>query len=135
MEARMAENVLVVEDQPGWTALVRNALRNGRLPACSIFTAASFDEAERLVRDHRFRVALLDHTLSPSRSGARTGLDVAELLRRVSPQAVLFLITLVDPEHVQARCDQLGVTLIEKGRGDLESVIIQEVREALAAAG
>jgi CheY-like chemotaxis protein len=128
----MPHDVLVVEDQPGWAALVRNALRNGHVPACNLHTAANYEDALALVEKGGFRLALLDYMLGPSPAGARTGLDVADALRKRGSDATIFLITMVDPERVEARCKALGVTLIEKGRADIEEEIIREVRDALA---
>ena len=128
----MPHNVLIVEDQPGWAALVQSALRNGKLPACEISAAQDYDEAVRLVREKRFEIALCDYTLAPAGTqGAKTGLDVARELRAASPEAAIFLVTMADPERLQSRCDELGVTLIEKGRGDLEETVLREVRDAL----
>ncbi len=129
----MPVDILVVEDQPGWAALLNSAVRNGHLPAASVSVATNYDEAARLIGAKRFGVALLDYSLAPSGTqGAKTGLDVAALLRAASPQAAIFMISMVDPERVQERCEALGVTFIEKGRGDLEEALVRELREVLA---
>jgi DNA-binding NarL/FixJ family response regulator len=126
-------NVLVLEDQPGWEALVANAVRNSRLPECRVFRASTYAEAVRLIREQSFQLALLDYTIERAGpEGLKTGLDVAAELRAVTPSAAILLITLVDPHKVTHRCEELGVHLIEKGSPDLENDIIREIVEALA---
>ena len=68
-------NVLVLEDQPGWEALFANAVRNTRLPECRICRASTYGEAVRLIREQRFRVALLDYVIERAvpRAKDRTG--------------------------------------------------------------
>lgn len=126
-------NVLLLEDQPGWEALMVNAIRNGQLTNCTIHRAETYGEAVRLIRDHTFHIAVLDYTLERcGPEGRKTGLDVARELRAVAPDMPILLVTLVDPQRLQPDCDELYVTLVEKGRPDLESEIIREVSEGLA---
>jgi DNA-binding NarL/FixJ family response regulator len=126
-------NVLVLEDQPGWEALVANAVRNSRLPECRVSRASTYAEAVRLIQGQPFQVALLDYAIERAGpEGLKTGLDVAAELRRVAPSAIILLITLVDPDRVLARCEELGVHLVEKGSADLENEVIREIAEGLA---
>ena len=126
-------NVLVLEDQPGWEALLANAVRNSRLPECRICRASTYAEAVRLIREQQFRVALLDYVIERAGpEGPKTGLDVAAELRVSSPTAIILLITLVDPDRVRSRCDELRVRLVEKGSADLENEVIREITEGLA---
>ncbi len=131
----MSDAILVVEDQPGWEALLHSALRHGRLPVGDIRTASSYEEAVRLIHAVRFRVALLDYVLSRGGpAGPKTGLDVAAELRKTTPDGTILLITMMDPERVRVRCEDLGVILVEKGSADLEAEVLREVREALGVA-
>jgi CheY-like chemotaxis protein len=127
-------NVLLLEDQPGWEALIVNAIHNGQLSKCTIHRAETYGEAVRLMREHEFQVAVLDYTLERcGPEGRKTGLDVARELRAAAPDMPILLVTLVDPQRLQPDCDELYVTLVEKGRPDLESEIIREVSEGLAS--
>ncbi len=125
--------ILVLEDQPGWDALVTSAVRNGQLPDCSIRHATTYGEALRLIREESFTIALLDYSLEQTGSDEdlKTGLDVAEELRRMGSCAAILLITLVEPDRLWSRCEKLGVRFVEKGRPDLEDEIVREIREAL----
>lgn len=125
--------ILILEDEPGWTTLITSAIRNGNLPDCTVHSAETYGQAVRLIEQHEFDVALLDYVLQRSGpEGARTGLDVARVLRSASPDTPVLLVTLVPPEKLRPQCEQLGVILIEKGRGDLEDEIVREIREALS---
>jgi DNA-binding NarL/FixJ family response regulator len=126
--------LLLLEDQPGWEALIVNAIRNGQLTNCTIHRAETYGEAVRLMREHSFHVAVLDYTLERcGPEGRKTGLDVARELRAAAPNAAILLVTLADPQRLQPDCDELYVTLVEKGRPDLEDEIIREVNEGLAS--
>lgn len=126
-------NLLLLEDQPGWEALLANAVRNSRLTDCTIHRAETYAEALRLIRDHEFQVAVLDYTLERfGPEGRKTGLDVARALRAAAPGAAILLVTLADPAPLRPACDELYVTLVEKGRPDLEDEIIREVVAGLA---
>ena len=46
--------------------------------------------------------------------------------------AAILLVTLADPAPLRPACDELYVTLVEKGRPDLEDEIIREVVAGLA---
>ena len=125
--------VLILEDEPGWSALLASAIRNGDLPDCTVHRAETYGEAVRLIERHRFDVALLDYALERSGpEGARTGLDVASQLRHGRCDAAVFLVTMVDPEKLREQCDELGVILIEKRRPDLEGEMVREIREAFS---
>ncbi|GEM_PF-6630535 len=125
-------NVLVLEDQPGWGALITSAVRHGKLPGCAIHAAETYRQAVDLIRENRFELAVLDYSLGPpGPEGPKTGLDVARELRSASPDCTILLVTLVDPERLWAACEELGVTLIEKGRADLEDEILREVRRGI----
>ena len=126
--------ILVLEDQPGWDALVTSAVRHGRLPECAVYHAKTYGHALRLIEEEDFCVALLDYSLEQtgSEEDFKTGLDVAEELRRMGSRATILLITLApDPERLEQRCETLGVRFVEKGRPDLEAEIVREVQEAL----
>ncbi len=124
--------ILVLEDQAGWDALIGSALRHGHLPPCDVHRASSYAEAMTLLREVKFDIALLDYILEAGGpAGARTGLDVARELRAISPAARIFLVTLADVHAIAATSEQLGVRIIEKGRGDLEDEIVREMREGL----
>ena len=125
-------NILVLEDQRGWQDLIASAIRYGRLPECTTYRAETYGEAVALIEKHRFRVALLDYLLEGAGpEGPKTGLDVAEVLRRSVPSATILLITLVDPQRLYSRCEALGVRLVQKARTDLEDEIVREVQEGL----
>ncbi len=129
-------NVLVLEDQPGWEALVANAVHNSHLPECRVFRASTFGEALRLIEEEKFHIALLDQVIERAGpEGHKTGLDVAAELRTVAPSATIVLVTLVDPQRIQRRCAELRVRLVEKGSPDLENDIIQEIVDGLANNG
>jgi CheY-like chemotaxis protein len=125
-------NVLVLEDQPAWEALLVNAVRNGHLPECRIHRASTYGEALRLIHEEPLDVAVLDYVIERAGpEGPKTGLDVAAEMRAVAPGATILLVTLVDPERVQARCEQLGVRLVEKGSAELEGDVIREITHGL----
>ncbi len=128
-------NVLVLEDQPGWGALLSNAVRNGRLPGCRLAAAETYGEAMQLLGENRFDVGILDYTLERAGpEGRKTGLDVAREMRRACPAAMILLVTMADPYKLMGPCDELGVRLIEKGRPDLEEEIIRELTHKFSTA-
>jgi len=126
-------NILVLEDQPGWEALIVTAVRNSRLPECRVLRASTYGEAVKLIREQPIQAALLDYTIERAGpEGAKNGLDVAAELRAVAPNAVIMLVTLVDPERVHGRCTELNVHLVEKGSPELEDDVIRELVGGLA---
>jgi DNA-binding NarL/FixJ family response regulator len=126
-------NILVLEDQPGWEALIVSAVRNSQLPDCQVLRAATYAEAVKLIRQQPIQAAILDYTIERAGSeGAKNGLDVAAELRAVAPNALIMLITMVDPERVHGRCTELHVHLIEKGSPELEDDVIRELVGGLA---
>lgn len=126
-------NILVLEDQPGWEALIVSAVRHSRLPECRVLRAATYGEAIKLIREQPIQAAVLDYTIERAGpEGAKNGLDVAAELREVAPNAIILLVTLVDPERVHARCTELNVHLVEKGAPDLEEEVIRELVGGLA---
>lgn len=129
-------NVLILEDQPAWETLLASAIRNGHLPPCQIHCARSYGAAVELIGQTPIQLALLDYALARAGpEGAKTGLDVAEVLRAQAPTATILLVTMVDPERVWSRCNALGVILVEKGRGDLEHEVLRELRNGLRRQG
>jgi DNA-binding response OmpR family regulator len=124
--------ILVLEDHPGWEALVVSAMRNGELSPCTIDRAQTYEEAMSFIEGNTYDLAMLDFSLGdPGPAGPKNGLDVAQELRRRSPKAGILLVTLVDPARLPDRCDALRVRLVEKGRPDLEEELLREAREAL----
>ena len=76
-------NGLVPADQPGRAVLVSSAVRNNKLPACTLHRAETYREAIDLIQQTPFQVGLLNYILSqPGPHGAKTGLDIARELRR-----------------------------------------------------
>jgi DNA-binding NarL/FixJ family response regulator len=125
--------ILVLEDHPGWEALVVSAMRNGEMPPCVIDRAQTYEEAMSLIEGNSYNLAMLDYSLGdPGPAGPKNGLDVAQELRRRCPGVGILLVTLVDPARLADRCDALNVRLVEKGRPDLEQEILREAQDALA---
>jgi two-component system sensor histidine kinase UhpB len=80
--------LLVVEDNPGDYALLREYLRMSRLPPGDTLLAESIAEAASLIRENDFDIALLDLSLPDS-----TGIDSVITLDRLLPQTPIVVLS------------------------------------------
>lgn len=80
--------LLVVEDNPGDYALVREYLKMGRLPEGKIAHATSMAEAAEFIKQSRFDIALLDLSLPDS-----TGIDSMITLDRLMPETPIVVFS------------------------------------------
>ena len=130
--AEQIPNILLVEDSPGWEALIVNALRNCLIDKYRITRAESFDEALTQIGGSNFDLAILDYHLAPTSSGKQqTGLDLARILHERQLCSRVILITAIPTASIEPICSAEGIVLISKARGDLEEEIQREVGYAL----
>lgn len=128
-------NVLILDDQDEWITFVKSALRNGVLQNCTLHTTRTFSQAIAIVRSVSLDVAVLDFRLQEAGpQGHVSGLDVASVIRKEQPTAAILLLTMADDDKIRRACDALHVTVIEKGRGDVEAELVREIRDAIECA-
>ena len=77
--------VLVVDDEPG----MRHFLEKTLAPrAGQVFAAASAEEAEALLRRHRFNLVILDISMP-----GKSGMDVLRTALKVDPSCTVLVLT------------------------------------------
>jgi CheY-like chemotaxis protein len=77
--------ILCVEDHQGFVDLIRDSLSEFKIKF-----ASNYDDATRLLEEHRFSMILLDNSLA----GDKTGFDVCRYIRERGIRTPVFMITL-----------------------------------------
>jgi len=83
------ERILIVDDEES----IRNQLRWGLADEYEVFTAASAEEARRMLREHRPGVVTLDVTLSPPGGPAEEGLRLLDEIVDRYPFTKVIMVT------------------------------------------
>ncbi|MBE3557542.1 MAG: response regulator transcription factor [Firmicutes bacterium] len=97
----MTHTVLVIDDEPLFIELCRHVLeQNGEF---EVIGATTVEEAEQILRSHFEEVVLLDVLL-----GGITGFQLIPLLRRISPESRLLLISSAEDPGLGELARQAG---------------------------
>ena len=131
-------DILVLDDQDYWRAVIESAIKEDILPDCEIHIATTYGEALALIKErdkeNMFQIALLDYSLSESEKDAtKTGYNVAVTLRAKNSKTAIYLVSYYSESYIRTHhkdYEDQRIHFIPKD-AELTDTIVREIRESL----
>ena len=108
---RATLDVLIMEDDPAIRLALAHALKN---QGVEVRTCCSLESALEAIRDHSFDVILAD--LRMRGQECSDGLELLKVVRKVSPDTRVIIMTAYGSDEVEAEVNKHGGTYWAKSR-------------------